>query len=195
MRGTRGTRSRNFLLILTTGAALLGSGNSPTSASAPPPLTLSRSVIAAGGPTGAHGAARLRSTIGQAVTGRSSHAPQAVHLAGFWYRTPDTFTSIAEGDGHTPGLAARGPILRHVTSAPNPFTTSTHIRFDLARASRVRLRILGVDGRVVATPGEFGVPQGTHFLSFEPRGLPSGVYFYRLEAGREVVTGRLVLVR
>lgn len=66
---------------------------------------------------------------------------------------------------------------------PNPFNPDTRIAYTLPEALPVRLTILDVLGRVVAIPVDAHQPAGTHALTWRAEHLPSGLYFYRLEAG------------
>ena len=78
---------------------------------------------------------------------------------------------------------------------PNPFTAQTTIRYRLPTATSVRLVVFDAMGRRVhAFTGERQAP-GTHTVVFDATGLPSGVYFYRLEAGAFQATGQMVRVR
>jgi hypothetical protein len=66
---------------------------------------------------------------------------------------------------------------------PNPFITSTAIRYSLTRRSRVRLAVLDATGRVVCRLADEVQAAGSHSAAFTPeRSLASGVYFARLEA-------------
>jgi len=58
------------------------------------------------------------------------------------------------------------------------------------------VRIYDVAGRAVRTitESEYRGP-GTHRIRFERRGLPSGLYLVRLEAGSSFVTRKVVLLR
>lgn len=79
---------------------------------------------------------------------------------------------------------------------PNPFNPSTTIEFDLARRSDVRLEVFNVLGRRVNTLIDGNLPAGNHRSEFAgDNTLASGVYFYRLEAGDEVATRKMVLLR
>lgn len=66
---------------------------------------------------------------------------------------------------------------------PNPFNAATRIAFDLPVASRVTLKVFEVNGREIATlVNQQPMASVNHHLNFFGHGLPSGVYFYRLEA-------------
>ena len=66
--------------------------------------------------------------------------------------------------------------------------------------SRVRLDVYNILGQRVATPLDAEYSAGTYRLDWDARyagggSLPSGVYFYRLSAGDEVRTQRMVMLR
>ncbi len=78
---------------------------------------------------------------------------------------------------------------------PNPFNPSTTIRFELPRASMVRLSVYDILGREVAVLVNEKKGPGRYEVMFHAEGLSSGVYFYRLEAGSFVETKKLLLLR
>jgi thiol-disulfide isomerase/thioredoxin len=84
---------------------------------------------------------------------------------------------------------------------PNPFNPATTVRFSVpAGAENVALRILNVDGRVVRTlvDGDLGPgPYSRVWDGRDDRGetVASGVYFMRLEAGDEVSTRKMTLLK
>jgi len=78
---------------------------------------------------------------------------------------------------------------------PNPFNPSTTIRFALPRASHVRLNVFNVAGERVATLIDSEAPAGYHTVKLDARGLASGVYFYKIEAGNFTETKKMVLLR
>jgi hypothetical protein len=59
----------------------------------------------------------------------------------------------------------------------------------------VTLTVYDVLGRRVATLADGVRPAGTHAATFDARGLPSGTYFYRLQAGGQAMTRRMLLVK
>jgi hypothetical protein len=78
---------------------------------------------------------------------------------------------------------------------PNPFNPTTVIRFALPEAGRVHLSLFNVLGEKVAelVDGERG--PGNHQVEFNAGGIPSGMYFYRLEAESFVGVKKLVVVK
>ena len=85
-------------------------------------------------------------------------------------------------------------------NTPNPFNPQTHISFTLDLPAKVRLRIFNLLGQDVATLMEASLPAGrfeTTWNAKDERGrdVASGVYFYRLEAGDQVQTRRMLLLR
>jgi len=78
---------------------------------------------------------------------------------------------------------------------PNPFNPSTTIRFSLANAGPVRLRLYNLKGELVATLVDEVLPAGDQRLIFRPTELSSGVYFYRLETDGFTASRRLLLLK
>ena len=79
---------------------------------------------------------------------------------------------------------------------PNPFNPITTIRFTLPRETEVSLVITDALGREVnRAVGREQLAVGTHSVRFDASGLPSGVYFYRLETPDVVLVRKMVLMR
>ncbi len=78
---------------------------------------------------------------------------------------------------------------------PNPFNPSTVISYRLPAVSRVTLKVYDVLGRNVATLVDEVQNPGQHAVKFDGSALPSGVYFYRLEAGSFTSVRKLVLMK
>jgi hypothetical protein len=77
---------------------------------------------------------------------------------------------------------------------PNPFNPSTIIPFALPKSGMVSLRIYNSLGQVVATLVDGHKEAGFHQVQWHS-GVPSGIYFYRLQAGDYVETKKMVLLR
>ncbi|MDZ7344073.1 MAG: T9SS type A sorting domain-containing protein, partial [candidate division KSB1 bacterium] len=78
---------------------------------------------------------------------------------------------------------------------PNPFNPSTVISFQLPVNSHVTLKVFDVNGREVATLVEGEMAAGSHSVTFAPRDLAGGIYFYKLTAGRFSQTRKAILMR
>ncbi len=78
---------------------------------------------------------------------------------------------------------------------PNPFNPTTVISYQLATNSEVTLNIYDVLGREVKTLVNERQSAGDHSVAFSAKGLPSGVYFYRLQAGTYSETKKLLLLK
>jgi hypothetical protein len=78
---------------------------------------------------------------------------------------------------------------------PNPFNPNTSIEFALPKPGFVTLKIYNTLGEEVATLVAEKLPAGKHQRVWEAKGLASGVYLYRLEAGEFVQTRKLILLR
>lgn len=65
---------------------------------------------------------------------------------------------------------------------PNPFNPTTKIKYHLPELSKVKLTVYDVLGREVRTLVNEEKPAGSYEVEFDGTNLPSGVYFYRIEA-------------
>ncbi len=78
---------------------------------------------------------------------------------------------------------------------PNPFNPNTTIEFALPKSAFVTLKIYNLLGEAVATLVAEQQAAGIHRFNWDARGLASGVYLYRLEAGDFVQAKKLILMR
>jgi hypothetical protein len=65
---------------------------------------------------------------------------------------------------------------------PNPFNPSTTIRYEIPRASSVRIEIFNIIGEKVAEPAAVVQESGYYTLQWNPAALSSGPYFYQMTA-------------
>jgi parallel beta-helix repeat protein len=83
---------------------------------------------------------------------------------------------------------------------PNPFNPSTKIRFTLPRDGHTTVRIFDLSGRLVKTLLAEDLPAAVHEVTWNGRNgsghtVAAGVYFYRVQSGSDVHTGRMALVK
>ena len=78
---------------------------------------------------------------------------------------------------------------------PNPFNPQTTITYQIDSPQHVRLDVFNAQGQRIQTLVDGMRATGDHHISFDAAGLPSGVYVYRVQAGGEMLTRKMILVR
>jgi len=78
---------------------------------------------------------------------------------------------------------------------PNPFNPFTSIQYAAGNRQFVSIKIYNVLGNEVATLVNEEKPAGEYKVEFNGSDLPSGLYFYRLEAGNYTETKKMVLIK
>jgi parallel beta-helix repeat protein len=115
-------------------------------------------------------------------------------LIGAWPVGCDAPTSVeAPADGVPTAYNA-------YQSYPNPFNPHCTIRYDIPKAGGIRLQVFDVSGSLVRTLVDGWREPGAYSEIWDGRGdrgaqLPSGVYFYSIEAGDFVATRKMVLLK
>jgi len=99
-----------------------------------------------------------------------------------------------------PGSSEDEPIVTGLSFSafPNPFNSSTTIRFALSATSAsfvVSMAIYSLDGRLIETMNLGRVEADEHSVVWNAEGLPTGVYIARLESGESTRTMKLILMR
>lgn len=78
---------------------------------------------------------------------------------------------------------------------PNPFNPSTNISFELPQSSVVQLKVYNLLGQEVANLMDGRMNSGNHSVNFDASQLSSGVYIYRLVAGNQSITKKMMLIK
>ncbi|MCC7158244.1 MAG: zinc-dependent metalloprotease [Ignavibacteria bacterium] len=78
---------------------------------------------------------------------------------------------------------------------PNPFNPTTNIKFGLPKATFVKLTVFDILGREVSVLVNEKLDAGEFSAGWNAAAFPSGVYFYRIEAGEFVKTAKMILVK
>lgn len=78
---------------------------------------------------------------------------------------------------------------------PNPFNPTTKIVFDLPKAVHTELKIYDVMGREVETLVNNNLQPGRYEYTWNAHTLSSGIYFYRIKAGKFIDNKRMVLIK
>lgn len=118
----------------------------------------------------------------------------------YYYVTGNNLTSnkvVINSDGiNKETVAENTPRENRLQSNyPNPFNPLTTIKYDLAANVHVSLRVYDVLGREVATLVDAEQEAGYKSVEFDAAHLPSGVYFYRLQAGKYSSIKKMMLLK
>lgn len=121
----------------------------------------------------------------------SYQAGQSITLQpGFTARAGAVFTaSIAPVGSFTeptiPGLFVR--------AFPNPFQDKTTIDYSLPAEGKVNHQLLDMQGQVIRQiTGDEKEAAGQHYTQFDGANLPTGMYLYRIQVGKQSQTLRLL---
>jgi hypothetical protein len=106
-------------------------------------------------------------------------------------------TTLVSVEDKEPNLPAEFSLSQNY---PNPFNPSTKIKYSIPSnvkrgTSKVTLKIYDVLGNEIATLVNEEKPAGSYEAKFDASTLPSGIYFYRLQAGSFVETKKMVLMK
>lgn len=78
---------------------------------------------------------------------------------------------------------------------PNPFNAATKIKFDLPSESYVKISVYDILGGEIRILINQGLKAGSYESEFNAGDLPSGVYFYKLEAGEFTEVRKMMLIK
>jgi len=78
---------------------------------------------------------------------------------------------------------------------PNPFNPVTHIVFDLPEDSNVKLTVYTITGELVQNLVNGHKPAGRYEIDFDGSHLSSGIYIYRIQAGKFSQVKRMLLIK
>jgi hypothetical protein len=104
-------------------------------------------------------------------------------------------------DGLAGDETPKAPLVTYLSqNFPNPFNPMTKIEFGLASPDQVGLRIYDAAGRLVRVLVDGVLPASRYEKIWDGRdgmgrGVASGVYFYRLDAGTFTQTRKMILLR
>ena len=103
-------------------------------------------------------------------------------------RMDDNFTDVNKQDDD---LMPSG--LKLSQNYPNPFNPQTTIKYNLNKSNTISLKIYNLSGQEIETLVNRFQTIGEHEITWQPKGLPSGIYFFRLESGKYSETKKLIL--
>ncbi|MBX7045599.1 MAG: T9SS type A sorting domain-containing protein [Ignavibacteria bacterium] len=78
---------------------------------------------------------------------------------------------------------------------PNPFNPATNIKFDINKSGFVSLTVFDITGKEVTKLVSQNLAAGTYDYDFNAAGLPSGIYFYKLETAGYSEVKKMTLIK
>jgi len=119
-----------------------------------------------------------------------------VSAGGVTVWSPDTFNFVVDlGTGLGDAPDAAPAVFGLMQNYPNPFNPVTILSYTVPRQSRVTLRVFNVLGEEVSVPVDEVQPPGQKEVSWDGNQLPAGVYFYRVTAGENAATRKMLLMK
>lgn len=109
-------------------------------------------------------------------------------FSAFWFFTT-MITNINQTNSEVPAK------FKLYNNYPNPFNPATKIKFDIPEKSYVKLVVFDALGREVNNLVNDYLSPGTYVVDWNGLSLTSGTYFYRLEAGNNTDTKKMLLIK
>jgi len=78
---------------------------------------------------------------------------------------------------------------------PNPFNPKTTIKYSIPSLAFVKIKVFNLLGQEIAELVNKELQTGNYEVIFDASNLPSGIYFYRIEAGNFVQTKKMILMK
>lgn len=78
---------------------------------------------------------------------------------------------------------------------PNPFNSTLTLTYSLSHAQDIKVEIYDVQGRMINSSGPNMQTAGEHIYRWRADRFCSGIYIYRIFAGREAHRGKAILVK
>jgi len=147
--------------------------------------SISQSVVGTGGGGGSGHSYTVLGTVGQAAFGVAD-AGSFINEVGFWYQPGWILTGVEDGPPLT---------FEFGQNHPNPFNPVTTMSFSVPQPADVEIVLYNVTGREVRMLVDERLEPGRHEFVLDASGMPSGIYFARMVAGRFVETRKLVLLK
>ena len=78
---------------------------------------------------------------------------------------------------------------------PNPFNPSTTISYEMSEGGDVHLGVYDLKGQLIEILVNGNVTPGHHSVAWNGNKVSSGLYFYKLSSGNEVLTKKMLYMK
>lgn len=108
----------------------------------------------------------------------------------------DKIEAMAKKENKLANLKTQPSIFSELKNFPNPFSKQTTIEFNLQKQVSVTLTVSNMAGKQIAVLlNNEQLSKGTHQAIFDSSNYPSGIYYYTLEAGINITTQKMSIVK
>jgi hypothetical protein len=116
-----------------------------------------------------------------------------------FFTEPSPGTANIGGVGVEETVFAAAP-LRILGNFPNPFNPRTEIHFEISRSSEVTLQVFSAEGRALRHLECGRMEAGRHIIAWNGlddggHSMPSGVYFVRIQAAKQISVAKMTLLK
>ena len=111
-------------------------------------------------------------------------------VANFFILTGDTPTSV--NNTNTSTIPDQFELKQNY---PNPFNPTTTIEFSLPQKASVELTVYNILGKKVVNLADGNFDAGSYSITFDAKGLPSGIYFYQLKTDNFYKVKKMQLIK
>lgn len=84
-------------------------------------------------------------------------------------------------------------IKSHFEVFPNPTNNKTNFKYSLNADSKVNLKILDIEGRLISTLVDQKQLSGDYQINFDAGNLSKGIYFYNFNTGNSILNGKIII--
>jgi len=177
-------RLSNMILVLT--AVLIQQAFAQSSSN----YKIKKTVINQGGAASQSANYKVADAVGQSSPVDESNSTHYIIYSGFLGGGIVIITALDELDNANMPLE-----FKLYQNYPNPFNPSTKIKFALPKVETVTIEIYNIIGQNVKTLVNQSFPAGYHEVEFNGQNLSSGIYLYRIEAGKDQEVKKMVLIK
>ena len=112
-----------------------------------------------------------------------------------WYHVG--FRVVRSFDPSTAGINESGQLQKgtELNSFPNPFNSTTTIKFSLDNADNVTLKVYNAFGQVITTLVNEKLDKGMHTYQWNGDAYASGIYYIKLQTAKKEFTNKMILVK
>jgi hypothetical protein len=131
----------------------------------------------------------LTSSSIQALAINETYIFAGTHGASVWKRPLSDFTDVMEDVNNLPVE------FKLSQNYPNPFNPGTVISYSIPSSSNIKLIVYNTMGQTIRILENGFKSAGIYSINFNASNLPSGIYFYRLEAEHFSQVKKMILIK